>query len=184
MAINNEPTNRIVSNLDAEIAPVIFHAKQLLSNAKLVRFIHFEKSKSQNWSLPWHQDRVIAVKSRVDYSGYNNWTQKSGVWHCEPPIELLENMIFARVYLSDSNVDSGCMKIAIGSHKQGRVKASKIDSITFNSSIEVCEAKAGDVLFIKALALHSSLSSKSEAPRRVLRIDFSNTSLPSSLEWL
>lgn len=51
------------------------------------RAVGFVKSKDKNWSLPWHQDRVIAMPRKLDSPAYENWSQKSGVWHCEPKTE-------------------------------------------------------------------------------------------------
>ena len=51
----------------------------LLPNAKPVRVVAFDKTAEQNWGVPWHQDRVIAVKARHDLPGYHNWSQKRGV---------------------------------------------------------------------------------------------------------
>lgn len=63
--------------------------QQFLANARPVRVIAFNKSETNNWTLPWHQDRVIALRERVDTQGFTNWTNKAGIWHAEPPIELL-----------------------------------------------------------------------------------------------
>jgi hypothetical protein len=71
-------------------------AQQLLPNARPVRVIAFNKSETNNWTLPWRQDRVIALRERVDTPGFTNWTNKAGIWHAEPPIALLERMLFAR----------------------------------------------------------------------------------------
>ena len=34
----------------------------VMRDPKPVRFVSFNKTLKTNWSLPWHQDRVIAVK--------------------------------------------------------------------------------------------------------------------------
>jgi hypothetical protein len=36
----------------------------------LVRSILFDKTPGANWAVPWHQDLTIAVRHRVDVSGY------------------------------------------------------------------------------------------------------------------
>lgn len=152
-------------------------------DAKAVRFISFNKSKKQNWSLPWHQDRVIAVRKKVRVPGFTNWSRKSGIWHCEPLEAILKNMIFARVYLDDVTKGNGSLELAIGSHKFGKIKASKVDEVIEGCDTEICEANRGDVLLVKALTLHKSGVSTSNAQRRALRIDYAVQELPAPLKW-
>jgi len=94
-------------------------AERVLTGAKPVRFVSFNKNSKTNWSLPWHQDRVIAVKGKVEKDGFINWSQKAGQWHCEPPTEILEKMVFARIHLDASDETNGCLELSIGSHKHG-----------------------------------------------------------------
>jgi len=138
---------------------------------------------NKNWALPWHQDRVIAVNTKIDHNGYINWSQKSGIWHCEPPTDLLDNMFFARVHFDDCQEDNGCLQVALKSHKYGKILATDIYKTIATLDKELCSAKRGDILFVKALTLHRSLSSQSSLPRRALRIDYSATTLPSPLRW-
>jgi hypothetical protein len=49
-----------------------------------VRLVAFNKSADANWGVPWHQDRVVAVRQRIECAGYSNWSPKDGFWHCEP----------------------------------------------------------------------------------------------------
>jgi len=158
-------------------------ARSVLVRAKPVRFISFNKTSDSNWALPWHQDRVIAVKNRSEIEGFRNWSQKSGVWHCEPPVKLLETMVFARVHLDDAEEMNGSLELSIGSHKFGRVASNNIQNIVSKLPREVCKAKRGDVLFVKALMLHKSTVSHSSKLRRALRIDYANFDLPEPLSW-
>jgi hypothetical protein len=54
-----------------------------------VRAILFDKTPVTNWSLPWHQDRTIAVAERIEVEGFGPWTAKDGLLHVAPPFELL-----------------------------------------------------------------------------------------------
>lgn len=153
------------------------------TGARAVRMIAFDKTEGANWMLPWHQDRVISVTERHDVSGYSNWTRKNDVWHVEPPIALLERMFFARVHLDDTDVDNGCMEIALGSHRHGMVRTQCAAEVASSFPIEPCVARRGDVLFVGALTLHRSGASTSARPRRTLRIDFSADDLPYPLCW-
>lgn len=100
-ALGNPYGNRISPNSDAagilhETTNLHNLVGSLLPGGIPVRALVFNKSTDANWVVPWHQDRVIAVKDRHKVAGYKNWTKKSGVWHVEPPEEILENMVFAR----------------------------------------------------------------------------------------
>jgi hypothetical protein len=53
-------------------------AQSLGETARPVRAILFDKSASANWSLTWHQDRVVAVRERMEVEGFGPWTRKHG----------------------------------------------------------------------------------------------------------
>ena len=53
--------------------------------ARPVRAILFDKTARTNWSLAWHQDRVIAVQRRMDVEGFGPWSRKHGALHVAPP---------------------------------------------------------------------------------------------------
>src|SRR5262245_38819263 len=52
---------------------------------RAVRALLFNKTPSTNWSLTWHQDRVIAVKDRIEVEGFGPWSRKHGALHVAPP---------------------------------------------------------------------------------------------------
>ena len=155
----------------------------LLPKSKMVRAVVFDKSIGINWGVPWHQDRVIAVKEKHEIPGYGLWTNKSGMWHVEPPVDILKEMIFIRVHFDDTDENNGCLELALGSHKYGRIKERDIGGILSKSVTEFCTAKRGDVLIVKALTLHRSLKSKTTDSRRALRVDYCNAKLQAPLEW-
>lgn len=149
-----------------------------------VRLVSFNKSAAANWSVPWHQDRVIAIAKQRDVIGYSNWIPKEGFWHCEPPLEILKGMIFVRVHFDDCGKANGAMELALGSHRRGLVEAARARAVAETSEIEVCEAEAGDVLVAKALILHRSSTATKATSRRALRIDYARTnSLSPELDW-
>jgi len=57
-----------------------------------VRAVLFDKTAATNWSLPWHQDRTICVRKRVNADGFGPWTIKGGMQHVFP------HSIFSRVW--------------------------------------------------------------------------------------
>jgi ectoine hydroxylase-related dioxygenase (phytanoyl-CoA dioxygenase family) len=153
-------------------------------HAHPVRTVAFNKSEGTNWGVPWHQDRIIAVAQRHDMDGYENWTNKSGTWHCEPPQSVLDGMLFVRVHLDATDRENGAMEIAKGSHRHGFVPAADAAEIALQHEIEICEADRGDILILKMLTLHGSKPSTVKTDRRVLWIDFASTDLPTPLNWM
>lgn len=152
-------------------------------DAKPVRVVAFNKSQNTNWGVPWHQDRVIAVADKQDVQGFENWTKKSGTWHCEPPQQILDQILFVRVHLDDTDRTNGAMEILLGSHASGIVPSKRAEVIAHQHPIESCAAKRGDVLVLKMLTLHSSKPSEVQTDRRAFRIDFSSANLPAPLSW-
>lgn len=152
-------------------------------NMKPVRMVSFDKNAESNWSVPWHQDRVIAVKKKADVSGYVNWSEKAGAWHCEPPESLFRQMLFVRLHLDRCAEENGAMEVALGSHKYGKVHADDAESVAGRCVKEFTGAAAGDVLILPMLTLHRSASAELLENRRVLRVDYASLNLPKPLEW-
>lgn len=158
-------------------------AAQLLPSARPVRVVAFNKTEANNWTLPWHQDRVVALRERVETPGFTNWTNKAGIWHAEPPVEFLERMIFARIHLDPADTENGCLQLALGTHSRGKTAAADAEAVANAAPIENCIAERGDVLFAKALILHRSAPSRTSVGRRAVRIDYCAEAPPPPLEW-
>src|SRR6266478_173419 len=43
-----------------------------------VRGIYFNKSAEINWLVAWHQDLTLALRSRIDLTGFGPWSIKDG----------------------------------------------------------------------------------------------------------
>lgn len=125
----------------------------------------------------------LSVVTRRRGDGFINWTDKAGVWHAEPPIELLQRMLFARIHLDPADTENGCLQLALGTHAHGKIAAADAEAAANAGPIEDCTAARGDVLFAKALILHRSSPSRSRADRRAIRIDYCAEGLPAPLEW-
>ena len=162
-----------------------FIARELLgSAARPVRDILFDKTPEANWALGWHQDRTIAVRQQLDVDGFVHWTTKDGALHVEPPFDLLERMITARIHLDVVTDDNGPLLIAPGSHALGRIEEPAVDDVASRCGTHACVAGAGDVWIYRTAILHASDPSRMEGRRRVLQVDFASEDLPGGLEWL
>jgi ectoine hydroxylase-related dioxygenase (phytanoyl-CoA dioxygenase family) len=166
------------SGILATIATRLTGARQ-----RPVRVLLFDKSESDNWLVPWHQDRTIAVAARCETQGFGPWTQKGGQDHVEPPLNLLARMVTLRLFVDDCGSDAGPLKVAVGSHRLGRVEASKASVLAKTSAIVEATGRAGDVLAMRPLLIHASDKSSSASRRRVVHVDFSPDELPAPLQW-
>lgn len=136
-----------------------------------------------NWSLGWHQDRVICVRERIETPGFGPWTVKSGVIHVAPPFALLERMVTLRVHLDDVPDGNAPLLIAPGSHRALAPEA-EIEAIVALCGSRTCLADAGDVWIYATPIVHASAASTTTGRRRVLQIDYSADALPGGLEWV
>lgn len=147
-----------------------------------VRAILFDKIPAANWMVPWHQDRVIAVTTRLEVKGFNAWSRKAGVWHVQPPVNVLENMLAVRVHLDDCGPDDGGLRLLPGTHRFGFLN----DTAEYSKSnvIEVgCQSPAGGIVVMRPLILHASSPALSPRHRRVIHIEYAAAELPGGLEW-
>lgn len=164
--------------------PVISLANIALnSQARPVKAFLFDKTPQANWKVAWHQDLTIAVKKQQPAPGFSNWSQKDGIVHVQPPVEILENLITLRIHLDNCDRTNGALKIILGSHLYGKIAATDIEDWKKSRQVHICELQAGDILVMRPLLLHSSSPSTNPSHRRVLHIEYSAINLPDGLEW-
>ncbi|MFN3229725.1 MAG: phytanoyl-CoA dioxygenase family protein [Asticcacaulis sp.] len=161
-----------------------FAAELAGPDVRPVRFLLFDKSDASNWAVPWHQDRTIAVKARVDVPGYGPWSTKDGRVHVEPPVDVLSRMVTLRVHLDHVDAHNAPLKVALGTHTRGVVLAHDVRAVIEAQNIEPCLAEAGDIWAYSTLILHASDRADPGRRRRVLHIDYADFDLPGGLAWL
>ena len=131
----------------------------------------------------WHQDLTVAARERVDLPGYGPWTDKAGVPHVQPPVEVLEQMLAIRVHLDPCSAENGPVRVIDGTHRFGRLAAEAIDQIRADRSESVCVAAEGALLAFRPLLLHASSPATRPDHRRVIHIEYAAQSLASPLVW-
>ncbi|MEQ1821423.1 MAG: phytanoyl-CoA dioxygenase family protein [Fimbriimonadaceae bacterium] len=145
-----------------------------------IRAILFDKSPNANWNLGWHQDRKIAVRQRIEAEGFDFWSEKEGVVHCQPPSWVLEAGVAMRIHLDSCEMNNGPLRAIPGSHlgglRQAPTEAEIANQVT-------CTAEAGDILLMKPLVFHASSKADTPCHRRVIHIEFCAAKLPKGLEW-
>ena len=175
---------RAVADLIAAEGALTQLAKHLASKtARPVRVLYFDKKPGANWAVPWHQDRTIAVARRIDAPGFGPWTLKAGIDHVEPPEAILQSLVSVRLHVDDCGPDNGPLLALRGSYRLGRVVSSEIKHHVDGGTIEVCCARAGDVVAMRGLTLHASERALHPSHRRVVHVDFSHAELPWGLDW-
>jgi ectoine hydroxylase-related dioxygenase (phytanoyl-CoA dioxygenase family) len=152
-------------------------------SARVVKGILFDKQPGSNWKVPWHQDRTIAVKNRVEVPDYYPWSVKGGVHHVQPPTAILEKMLTVRIHLDRTYESNGALKVIPGSQAHGKLTEIEIDRWKQLSSCISCNLEPGGVLLMRPLLLHASSMATIPSHRRVIHLEYASHSLPSGLEW-
>lgn len=178
--------SRIRGNeLATALSPATAIASSLIGeSARPVRAVLFDKTADRNWALGWHQDRTIAVRARRDVDGFGPWTTKQGILHVAPTMPVLERMVTLRLHLDPCGWDNAPLKIALGSHRLGRVAAHEAANRAAGLPNYVCLAAAGDIWAYATPILHASDKAARPARRRVLQVDYAGFDLPQSMNWL
>ncbi len=151
--------------------------------ANLVRLTIFDKTPEANWKVPWHQDLTIAVRDRHDMPGFGPWTEKDGVPHVQPPLDILQHMLALRVHLDDTPAHNGALRVLPGSHRQGRLSSPRLQTLRAQTAEYCCETPAGGVLAMSPLLAHASSAASNPNRRRVLHYEYAAIDLPDPLEW-
>lgn len=168
--------------LQTTALPSLLEGLNLVSTA-LVRSLYFDKPLDHNWLVPWHQDRVVALREKVDLPGFKHWSWKDDFWHVEAPLELLQHLIIVRIALDDADQHNGALKVIPGSHQHGALNTSQIQDLVKQVPPYTCCTKAGDALVMKQLLVHSSAKNVTRASRRILHLEFCTTRYFAELNW-
>jgi ectoine hydroxylase-related dioxygenase (phytanoyl-CoA dioxygenase family) len=147
--------------------------------AFVVRALLFDKAPSANWRVPWHRDRTIAVRERIDAPGYGPWSIKDGIPHVQPPRAVLDGMLALRLHLDDCSAADGPLRVIPGSHR---------DEVLDEPAVPVrpdviCVARLGSLLLLRPLLLHASSPAQRPGRRRVLHLELAAAELAPGIEW-
>jgi ectoine hydroxylase-related dioxygenase (phytanoyl-CoA dioxygenase family) len=153
------------------------------AGARPVKGIVFDKTPAANWKVPWHQDLTICVQRRLDVAGFGPWSEKEGILHVQPPVEVLERILALRIHLDDAGPDNGALRVLPGTHRSGRLGEAEIERLRGEVPEVVCDVPAGGVMLMRPLLLHASSPCHRPAHRRVLHIEYSASPLPGGLAW-
>ncbi len=152
-----------------------------------VRGLLFDKTPDANWTVPWHQDRSIAVHERIETDGYGPWSTKAGVVHVQPPVAVLQQMVTLRLALDDCGPDNGPLRILPGTHTR-LLTAAEVDAAMDLKAAAATEraltCRRGDAVLMRPLVLHaSSPATSTHQHRRVLHLEYAAGALSGGLRW-
>jgi ectoine hydroxylase-related dioxygenase (phytanoyl-CoA dioxygenase family) len=147
----------------------------------VVKSIYFDKPKTSNWYVSYHQDLTISVDKKVSLKGFDFWTVKQNQFAVQPPLDILQNVVTVRIHLDDTDENNGALKVIPKSQSKGICRPETIDW-TIEKEVS-CNVSRGGIMLMKPLLLHSSGRTTNDRQRRVIHIEFSNQELPAELNW-
>jgi hypothetical protein len=150
-------------------------AEAFVGNARPFRATLFDKSSSSNWLVVWHQDTALPMQARVDAEGWGPWSTKAGVHYAHAPAAALTSVVALRISLDDSTETNGPLRILPGTHAQGLLDQATIDELARTVPAAACTVRRGGIVAMRPLVLHASSKSSSDAPRRVLHLEYAAT---------
>jgi len=132
----------------------------------------FDKHARANWTVPGHQDRIVAVapttarKHRI----------RDGIAYAELDAKTLARLVALRIHFDPTDGETGAVCVVPGSHLDGVMPSGQISNVPLNHYVP-CAAGAGDVLILRPLLLHRSSPSRGEGQRRVLHLVYGTQEL-------
>ncbi len=143
----------------------------------------FDKTPDANWRVQWHQDRVLAVKERLDVPGYGPWNVRCGSIRVGAPSSVLAQMLAIRIYLDECGPENGPLRVIAGSHLLGKVTDARLAEIVATTAAVELYAPRGGIVLMRPLLIHASSPSAAPGHRRVLHIEFAPAEAISPLLW-
>lgn len=135
----------------------------------------FDKSPTANWLVVWHQDTVLPLRERREAPGWGPWSLKDGVIYSHAPETALSRVLALRIHLDDSTPENGPLRVLPGTHTLGVLTDKALHDLSTQIIAVDCLVPRGGVLAMRPLIVHASSKSQSDAPRRVLHIEYASS---------
>jgi ectoine hydroxylase-related dioxygenase (phytanoyl-CoA dioxygenase family) len=133
----------------------------------------FDKSPTSNWLVVWHQDTALPLRDRVDTAGWGPWSTKHGITYAHAPTSALSQVLALRIHLDDSTALNGPLRVLPRTHERGVLTDEAVQQLAREIEPVDCLVPRGGVLAMRPLLIHASSKSRTDAPRRVLHIEYS-----------
>ncbi|MGE0643051.1 MAG: phytanoyl-CoA dioxygenase family protein [Nitrospira sp.] len=132
----------------------------------------FEKTPKSNWLVAWHQDTALPIERKFASPEWGPWSKKSGIIYAHAPAWALDRIVTLRIQLDPGAQHDGSLRVIPRSHLKGVLSDSEIHRLTEHEIPAECLVPQGGVLIMKPLIIHASSKSRSNAPRRVVHIEY------------
>jgi ectoine hydroxylase-related dioxygenase (phytanoyl-CoA dioxygenase family) len=100
---------------------------------------------------------------------------KRGVLHAVAPAEALMRIVALRVHVDDSTAENGPLRVLPGTHVSGVLSRAAIVEVARRVESVECTVASGGVVAMRPLLVHASSKSLLQAPRRVLHVEYADT---------
>jgi len=135
----------------------------------------FDKSADANWLVAWHQDTALPISEYRESAGWGPWSEKAGVTYAHAPAKALERIVALRIHIDDSTADNGPLRVLPGTHSLGVLSEAQIRKLALQMRPVSCTVAAGGVVIMRPLIIHASSKLNSQAPRRVIHLEYATT---------
>jgi ectoine hydroxylase-related dioxygenase (phytanoyl-CoA dioxygenase family) len=135
----------------------------------------FEKSMNARWVVVWHQDRALPLESTFDSAEWGPWSLKGGVSYALAPEWALARVVALRIHLDSSMHDNAPLRVIPKSHLAGVMSEAEVLEFAGRHQPVECLVAQGGILVMRPLLIHASTKPRSNAPRRVLHIEYADS---------
>ncbi len=135
----------------------------------------FEKTGDKNWLIAWHQDTALPLESRFDAEGWGPWSEKAGVLYAHAPASALSRVIALRVHLDASTLENGPLRVIPDVGLDRVLTDDEVANIVNTRAAIDVPCLHGGVIAMRPLIIHASSKATSNAPRRVLHIEYTDS---------
>lgn len=154
----------------------------LATGAVAIQAIAFDKTPDVNWKVAWHQDLMFPFAMPVSSPGYSLPCVKDGTNFAQPPVEVLSDLLAARLHLDDCHAANGPLRVSPSTHRLGIIPPVTISEKVRHHGQTDCLAHEGDCLLMRPLLLHASSKATESGHRRVLHFVF-HSGIPTTEPW-
>jgi len=134
----------------------------------------FEKTGRANWLVAIHQDTALPIESHPTAKGWGPASRKSGVIFSHAPSSVLRRILAIRIHLDPSGPSNGPLRVIPDSHAR-RLNDDEFEKLKRSTPEVLCCVGRGGIIAMSPLLLHASSKSETDAPRRVLHIEYADS---------
>jgi hypothetical protein len=136
----------------------------------------FDKSPANNWLVVWHQDTALPLRERRDIPGWGPWSIKAGITYAHAPATALSRVVALRLHIDDSDAENGPLRVLPGTHRMGVLSDAEIGQLAREIPPVDCIVPAGGIVAMRPLLVHASSKAETTRQRRVLHIEYADSS--------